>query len=455
MKPPSEVFPAVGKPTITYVERDAGLNERKLKGGILNPGQICLVTGPSKTGKTSLYRTVLPTIKKDELIVRCSGDLTAPEFWACALESLDFSRLADRSREWKLGIDAEIGVEGEIGVSWLAKALAKFGVKLGGEASTCSRQEYVQAGLSAKHLIPILKALPVQLVVEDFHYLSTKVKREVFQQWKGFTDEGVSVIVVSITHHAIDIAKSNSDLTGRTRFIEVGQWSEADLAEIPKRGFEYYKLKHSAVAQSLIAKESVGLPIVAQQICQDIMSNRELSPGTSDRHRAITVDETRAAQRRVADELYANHKGDYDRLSTGPRKAARKHPTYERILGSFALEPLKFSLKHHELMERIAKLTPEDSSPVPSASVGSSLRALASFQTRNKLSLLEWHEQDQELYILEPTFLFYLRQKLALQSGATTLQAKLTEFIERMFKSNEGRPSGDLFSLSYPSIRKL
>jgi len=441
VKHPAEVFPAVGKPTITYVEREKGTNEKKLETGIRNPGQICLVTGPSKTGKTSLYRKVLPQIQRDELIIRCSGDLSAADFWACALESLNFARLAEKSREWKLGLDAEIGLEGESGSKWLTRILGKVGFKISGEGTFASRKEYVQAGISAKHLIPVLKELPVQLVVEDFHYLSQKVKREVFQQWKGFTDEGVSVIVVSTTHHAIDIAKSNADLTGRTRFIDVGQWSEEDLAEIPKKGFAYYSLKNSGIAQALIARESVGLPIVAQQICQEIMVSRDMTPGSSDKHRAVTPDETRSAQKKVAEELYANHKNDYERLSTGPRKASRKHPTYERILASFALEPLKFSLKYHELMERITKLTPPTTQPIPSASIGSSLNALATFQNRSKLSLLEWHPVDQELYILEPTFLFYLRQKLGLENNTSNVQVRLTEFIERLFSSSQG----DLF----------
>lgn len=68
------------------------------------------------------------------------------------------------------------------------------------------------------HLIPILKTLPTALVVEDFHYLETRVQRNVFQQWKVFCDSQVSVIVVGTTHRAVDLAHANKDLAALEAF---------------------------------------------------------------------------------------------------------------------------------------------------------------------------------------------------------------------------------------------
>lgn len=221
---PQEVFPAVGKPNFTYIERDQGENEKKLKSGLMNPGQICLLTGPSKTGKTSLYRAVLPQLKRDELVIRCSRSLTAGELWASALENLNFERLAEKSSKWGLSTAAKIGVKGEAGWSWVAKVMSTIGFDISVTGEYAIKKEVVRSTLNAKHLIPLLKEMPIQLIVEDFHYLEDNSKREIFQQWKAFVDEGVSVLVVSTTHHAMDIARANPDLTGRTRFIDVGKW---------------------------------------------------------------------------------------------------------------------------------------------------------------------------------------------------------------------------------------
>lgn len=425
---PEIVFPAVGRPTYTYVERDSGENERKLMSGLRNSGQICLLTGPSKTGKTSLYKSVLPRLEKHELVIRCSGRLTPSEFWASALEDLNFERLAEKASSWGGGVNVKIGTKGEAGWSWVAKIMATIGFEISATGEYGIKKEVVKSSLSAKHLIPLLQELPLQLVVEDFHYLDDITKTEIFQQWKAFVDEGVSVLVVSTTHHAIDIARANPDLSGRTRFIDLGQWKIDDLAQIPQKGFAVLGIKSTGLIQRQIAKESVGLPIIAQQLCQEIASRRDMSPGSKQRSANVQRDALDRAQLYVAENLYANHKGDYEQLITGPRKGQRKHATYEKILASFALEPLQFSLRYHELIERVSQLSSGDE-PIPNASITAALKALGKFQERSKMRLLDWHEDERVLYIVEPSFLFYLRQMLDNDASGGDIQQRLAQIF--------------------------
>lgn len=420
----TEVFPAVGKPALTYVERDEGRYEKNLKNGLLNPGQICVLTGPSKTGKTSLYRQVLPQIRRQELTVRCSGNLTPGAFWASALENLDFRRLSESSQSWGADLTAKIGVNGEAGWSWLAKIMSSIGFEVSGKGEYGVKKEFITAPVNAKHLIPLLQEMPIQLIVEDFHYLEDSVKREVFQQWKSFVDEGISVLVVSTTHHATDIARANQDLSGRVRLIDVGKWEETDLAKIPTKGFSLLQIKHSQVTANNIARESVGLPIITQQICQQIALNHDMSPGSIKRSTTISAHTVVEAQKYVAENMYSNHKSDYDQLITGPRQRRRKHATYEKILASFALDPLKFSLSFSELQERVESLC-IDSSNIPSGSIKAALNALEKFQIRKKISLLDWHESEGKLYIVAPSFLFYLRQMLENSTPGESITQKL------------------------------
>lgn len=428
---PIIIFPAVGKPTHTYIERDKGINEKKLTGGLSNPGQICLLTGPSKTGKTSLYRQVLPNIKKQELIIRCSGKLTTSEFWASALENLDFSRLSESSTKWGLDLTTKIGTNGQAGWSWLAKVMASVGFNINASGEYLVKKEIINSQVNAKHLIPILKQMPVQLVVEDFHYLEDEAKVEVFQQWKSFIDEGVSVLVVSTTHHSVDIARANPDLSGRTRLIDIGKWEVEDLAKIPEKGFRLLDIKCSKHSAQSIARESVGLPIITQQICQEVSANRDMSPGSVKRRSGILAQDIDAAQQYVADNMYANHKADYDQLVAGPRQKKRKYPSYEKILASFALEPLKFSLSFSELCERVSSLCDEQSQ-IPIGSITSALKALTKFQEKRKMSILDWHENEKNLYIAEPSFLFYLRQKLDNNSPGGDVREQIIRLFDQI-----------------------
>lgn len=447
---PQEVFPAVGTPTYTYVKREDGQYERQLMSGLTNPGQICLLTGPSKTGKTSLYKKVLPDLQRQAVTIRCTGKLSPSDFWASALEELNFESIAERSSTWGIDTSAKIGIRGEAGWSWIAKMLASIGFNVKGSGQYQIKKEVVRAGIGSKHLIPILKELPVQLIVEDFHYLEEQTKIEIFQQWKAFVDEGVSVLLVSTTHHAADIARSNPDLSGRTRFINVDKWSEADLSQIPDQGFRILNINSTAMIHRKIAAESVGLPIITQQICQEIAVGHDNSPGRR-RSANVQIDAVSDALDYVANNLYTNHKGDYDLLITGPRKRRRKHATYEKILASFALDPLRYSLPHHELLKRIEQLN-SGGEKIPTQSINTALKALGKFQERARVRLLDWHESEKILYIAEPSFLFYLRQKLDNAAGDDIAQ-KLMNILT--FIDKNGDEISMEVKLSHPVSKRL
>ena len=199
-----DVFKSLGQPTATYVERDNGKYEQNLSSALDAEGKLCLLTGPSKTGKTTLYTKVLLDKGLQTLIVRCDATVTAPEFWKRALERIDFGRLSSSqtSKSEKVTGSGKIG--GKIGWAWLAGLLGEVSIGVDSSMGEVEIREKILSQPSPDHLIPVLKNLPIVLVVEDFHYLDAEAKRNIFQQWKVFVDNEVSVIVVGTTHHAVD-----------------------------------------------------------------------------------------------------------------------------------------------------------------------------------------------------------------------------------------------------------
>jgi hypothetical protein len=266
-----EVFKSTGQPTVTYVERDQGKYEHILSAGIDGGGQLCLITGPSKTGKTTLYKRVLETKGSQPLVVRCDKDLSSIEFWRRALERVNFSQIATSQTTAEAGIQVSAKAGGSLGWKWLAGLVGELG---GGASASWTEGEIRQrilASPSPHHLIPILQKLPVLLVVEDFHYLRESVQTTIFQQWKSFIDNEISVVVLGTTHHAVDIARSNQDLLGRILQIDVARWDEKDLTEIVSKGFSHLGIEQSADVTESIARESVGLPILTQQTCEQML----------------------------------------------------------------------------------------------------------------------------------------------------------------------------------------
>lgn len=416
----SDVFPSSGQPTITYVERDSGIMEKRLRNSISQGGSICLLTGPSKTGKSTLYKKVIKETKLEPIIIQCSSKLTVNEIWKQALEKLGHALITSTSEDRTKNLGFSAATSG--------KDVPNAGVQIGASHRASINNSLVYAEFSPHILVPILKNSNGILIIEDFHYLSDECKKEIFQQWKQFVDNKVSVLIVGTTHRATDIVNSNIDLIGRTEHFEVGQWQIADLVQIAKKGFEFLKVKVSSEDIEALCNEAVGLPIIVQQSCLQILQARNFENIAATRSANLHIyrQDIVSAISAVANFKYGEFKKFYDVLIRGPREKSRKYNTYELIVACFGLDPLKFDLSRAEIDRRLAQMKIEKKEIPPVASINSTLGALKKFQEKRNIALLEWILNEQKLYIIEPTFLFYLRAKVK-ASEKTNVQMDLFE----------------------------
>lgn len=403
----SEIFKSIGIPTKTYVSRDNGLYEKKLRSGLLSKGTLCLLTGPSKTGKTTLYTHVVSQLSKVDLVIRCSNQVDSDEFWKIALEKVKFDRVEGLSSSTTLkgGTNFKFG--------WAA-LLSELNISISGEATEEKIREKILAKPSPDHLIPVLKNTNYQLIVEDFHYLDVDVQVSIFQQWKSFVDNEISVLVVSTTHHAADIAISNGDLVGRISHIELERWSKRDLAKIVRQGIEYLNFSLDDEIISLIAGESVGLPIVTQQICHQIFFDRNIENVKIPRNTkdlGVSTQELFDALHFIATSKYSNYDEQFNILASGLRKT--KYKTYEKILLAFTVNPIRFELSFKELNDRIKLITDNNSDELvpPPQAIKKTLVNLNKIQVNRNFEVVEWISRIQKLFILHPVFLFFIRWK--------------------------------------------
>ncbi len=405
----SEVFNGVKTSKKTYIERDDGRYESELKQGMLEKGTLCLITGSSKTGKTSLCDKVLAELDKAPIRVRCSSSIKPEEFWNYPLEDLDFSRIKAIEDSSTLTTGISGSVSGKLGWEWFASLKGTLGLSTSTSGSEKEIKEAILAKPSPTHLTPLLKNSNAVLVVEDFHYLSEDVQREIFQQWKIFTDNEISVIVVGTTHHGVDLATANSDLIGRILHIDLGRWSDSDLEKIAKTGMALLGIGKVDAVAKLIAQESAGLPILTQQVCAQLFHEKGLIE--VDMHTApkFTTHDAKLALHRVARKRYLNFETWYNQLVQGPRIKSRKYDTYKIILALLSQDPPTFSLTRTQIDARLKATGLEPSQVPPAASINSTLASLEKFQKSHDFELLEWSKRDRTVYIVEPSFLFYLR----------------------------------------------
>lgn len=435
----AEVFRSTGQPEITYVKRDSGAQERRLNSYLDEAGQLCLITGPSKTGKTTLYKRVLAERHQIPLVVQCTRNKAALDLWREALDSVNFERTSEVSKTITRKIGIETGAEGEASWAWLARITGKLGLSREHGTDEEVIKTRILADPSPDLLIPILKHTNYVLIIEDFHYLDDAEKVTLFQQWKRFIDNEITIIVLGTSHRAVDIASSNKDLLGRIGQIDVSQWNSDDLKSICTQGFSFLKIPVSQYIVDLITRESVGLPIITQQICLELLQGRNIHSVREARNRKPTFSETdaHAALYEVANNRYSQFQSYYHTLVRGPREKTRIYKTYEYVLACFTVDPILFDLTRAEIDRRLDKLCKEHGEPKPpAASINSTLGALHKFQEVRDFHLLEWRPTESKLYIIEPSFLFYVRWRTKKQEGGQL------DFFELLIKNKVGEELG-------------
>jgi AAA domain len=411
-----DVFRPQGQPHVTYVHRDQGAFERKLGNALDSAGTLCFLTGPSKSGKATLYSRVAEDKNRKIVRVRCSQSLDITEIWKVVLEEINYERVVENSKTKKRNVGGTGEVEGNIFLSIFAGLKGKAGVSIESEASDSEQSEYIRSNPATQHIIPLLKSQSAMLVIEDFHYLKANVLEDLFEQLKSFVDSQLSVVLVGVAHHVIDIIYSNKDLLGRILHIELGAWKPADLREIARKGFEYLHISYNDIILDLISNESVGLPILTQSISQEIC----LSKNITDRdtiNRFIQIDEKDVYMclNRVAVERYSAFSETYDRLTRPHSDQPEEQSVFEIILSTFSVDGLAFSLTREEIVRRLPLLPIPSSKGTPAKEkIYSSLVDLKENQAQIiGIDLIEYSHRNFRLYITEPTFLFYLRWRFA------------------------------------------
>jgi hypothetical protein len=179
-----------------------------------------------------------------------------------------------------------------------------------------------------------------------------------------------------------------------------------------------------------IAEESVGLPLIAQAIYLEICSFRDIEETQLNKTNLILrAPEVHRVLHNIAISDFGEFEKKYKRMARGLRAVKnRKYNTYEYLLMMFALDPIVYELNLVDVAERLDRL------PIPSvakpnqAQIRQALDGLNQLQGKISSSLLEWYEVDETVYILEPSFLFFLRWR---KTGRTlpAIYEILSDFI--------------------------
>lgn len=240
-------------------------------------------------------------------------------------------------------------------------------------------------------------------------------------EFKEAAREGTRIVIISVTHRSDQAIRVNPDIRGRLKTIDIPYWTDAELKEIPQKGFHQLNIEVDNKTINNLVKESLSSPQLMQTLCLDLC--RYLG------YRDSQQNMTKASLAKIQlGQLFERVAGNatcltaYNVVKAGPRvrgserkiytnKDGSRDDLYNTVLKAIFFGEPSLSFTYQELKNRIEEIIPND--PPRGVDIN---RALAQMDkaVRKKLGedrVLEYDEESQNgtLTILDPYFMYYLR----------------------------------------------
>jgi hypothetical protein len=268
-----EVFVTGGEPTITYVVRsERGLEEdveQYLKVG----RRVLAVSGPSKSGKTTLVNRVLRGTETPHVRITGASLTTMRDFWEIVAHRLAVPSQIERVSESTVELGAQVASKAGGGVI-PAEVSAQISSRFASRGATTTSSTIVLS----ESVRDVLVDLGVCLVIDDFHYAANDVRRSLAREIKDLIYSGARVILVAIPARVMEVLQDEGELAGRIMPLAVKDWSKLELLRIALKGFDALNVhdKGGKLADRLVT-QSYGSPLIMQELCAELCRANDAS----------------------------------------------------------------------------------------------------------------------------------------------------------------------------------
>lgn len=419
-----DIFRPSDFPEHTYVERAQEKLERKLRDALDTPGDLISISGPSKSGKTVLVEKV---VGDDLITVTGAGISDAEQLWNRVLDIVGASTQTTTSTAWTVAGTAGVSASGKAGIPLVAEGSAGTQLSLGATRTASSGSTAVRRGLA--QVVTEFQGTNFVILIDDFHYMRRDVQTEVAKQLKEAARQGIKLCVASVPHRADDVVRSNPELRGRVRAVDVDYWPLSDLEQIAQLGFPKLNVEvnHSIIRR--VAEEASGSPQLMQALCLQLCFQTQVretlpqltaSPSLSSSEVNAVFEET-AARTDFSSLVRKMHAGP--RTRGVERKDFRfkdgsKGDVYRCVLLALAESPPLLKFGHASLSARAESVCSSESPKAQSINQACSQIAKMALDMYPEQRVVEWDDDDCLLDVVDPYFLFYVRWSGRLKSLA-------------------------------------
>lgn len=419
------VFTPGAMPSITYVDRAHLGLEDELRSALVERHGFTVVSGPSKCGKSVLCKTVL---QGKNLIEVAGGQIeTAGDFWQHLAHHLNIGGSYTNSRVQQSSIQGTGGLT-------IGKPLVGS-ISLTSQANI-GRQETEAATFNTVLSIECVKKLAKKkmgILVEDFHYINSDTQRSIVRSLKTAVFEGLTVILLAVPHRSYDPADVEGEVEGRLYNVNIPNWDEDDLLQIVDKGFAALQMDVPRPVRRKIAEDAFGSPLLVQDICRKLC---DLAGQQVWKIESISNTELKKVYDKVINasglsryERHHNNLGQAGFPDIVDLRSGGQDKLTSVLLAAVARLGPKPTTSYSEIRESFEALARSQAPTLQQT--GQLFEALSRALSKSHAPPLEWLEAREELALLDPFLMFYMRwvlrdkRKLVLATSAVDAAFKI------------------------------
>ncbi|WP_374264568.1 hypothetical protein [Zoogloea sp.] len=261
----AEVFGVSRDPVSSYIERSAV--DAALEAALKESRQI-IIYGSSKQGKTALLQRHIPD--KRRITVHCGPTTTAEDLYRSFLRQLQVEIVSEKTAETSREVSTSISAKFTAILPFFGGGEAEAkGEATAGAVQGTTRQT-IEFNLAVAQDVGelLLKVGAVNLfhVLENFHYLSDDVQRQLAFDLRTFEEMGLRFVILGVWRERNRLVQYNGDLQDRLAEVPVEPWEVADFERVVATGGPFLNVTFDQAIKDQIFDEAHGSIAVVQEL---------------------------------------------------------------------------------------------------------------------------------------------------------------------------------------------
>lgn len=405
----AEVFGVARGIPRTYVARS--YVDDKLINSLSRDKHI-VIYGGSKQGKTCVRKHCLT--EDDCEVVQCGSNTSRIQIYEMLLKHAGVSlRVIDTTTVSGVKkIEVTANAKGKL--PFVAEAAGEL---TGGYERTDEDSREVTFEIDPSDPNDVIRALDLAgfnkfIVLEDFHYLSEEVQREIAFDLKAFHEKSNLVfIVVGVWLESNKLVLYNGDLAGRLVPVDADRWESEDLSKIISLGEPLLNIEFPASVKSEILSLCQGNVGVLQETCYRLCEGSNVFQYMSEMRTVGTVDLVRDIVRKIGAEQSGRYQKFLEEFSDGLSKTELEmYRWIAYILVTSSPTDLKKGFKLAPLYRKLNQVHPKRKGQLLQNNVLQALENVGKVQHKHHVNpvILDFDQTENQLRITDSGFILYI-----------------------------------------------